>query len=88
MTFQALTNISMLFLEKNQIDSAAIYDNHALSILEKNAYGNLIFTTLYNINHIKVLYAQKKYSEALTLLHEQEKNYRNVKGRTVSNRNI
>lgn len=73
MTFQALTNISMLFLEKNQIDSAAIYDNHALSILEKNAYGNLIFTTLYNINHIKVLYAQKKYSEALTLLHEQEK---------------
>lgn len=80
MTFQALTNISMLFLEKNQIDSAAIYDNHALSILEKNAYGNLIFTTLYNINHIKVLYAQKKYSEALTLLHEQEKITEMLKG--------
>lgn len=48
MTFQALTNISMLFLEKNQIDSAAIYDNHALSILEKNAYG-ILFLPRYII---------------------------------------
>lgn len=73
MTFQALTNISMLFLTKNQIDSAAVYDRMALEILNKNASGNIIFTTLYNINHIKILYAQKKYKEALTLLHEQEK---------------
>lgn len=72
MTFQALTNISMLFLERNQIDSAAVYDNAALEILQKNASGNLIFTTLYNINHIKILYAQGKYAEALTLLHKQE----------------
>lgn len=73
MTFQALANISMMFLEKNQTDSAAVYDNMVLDILNKKASGNILFTTLYNINHIKILYAQKRYEEALTLLHEQEK---------------
>lgn len=73
MTLQALTKISMLFVERNLTDSAMLYDRKARLTLDKNAPDNPVFEAVYNINHIRVLYAMKRYSEALEILKQEEK---------------
>lgn len=72
MTLQALNNISTIFINKNMPDSAEVYNNMAFDILKRKAPGNELFKTLITISKVHVLYAQKRYNEAMDLLRVEE----------------
>lgn len=72
MTLQALINISKIFLNEGKLDSAQQYIRQATRLLKRKAPGNTLFATLVNIGLVKVLYAQGRYAEAISLLKLEE----------------
>lgn len=80
MTLQALSSICSLFLDKNMTDSAETYCNMAYGILDSKAPKNQVFRTIINISRIQVLYAQKRYDEAMKILREEEQKIQILKG--------
>lgn len=68
MTIQAMTSISMACISSGQLDSAMTYVDRALDVVGTQGGGNVFFTSLVNIQKGRVLYSQKKYAEAISLL--------------------
>lgn len=68
MTMQAYLNLSELALDKGQTQKAAAYYNMGKAEIEKFAPDNVIFGALVSLSHVKILYAQKLYAEALSVI--------------------
>ena len=72
MTLQAIANISSIFLKQQKPDSAQVYCNQGYELLRQKAPDNPLFYTLLATNHVRVLYQQQKYEEALQVLQTLE----------------
>lgn len=68
MTMQAYLNLSELALDKGQTQKAAAYYNMGKAEIEKFAPDNVIFGALLSLSHVKILYAQELYAEALSVI--------------------
>lgn len=68
MTMQAYLNLSELALDKEQTQKAAAYYNMGKAEIEKFAPDNVFFGALLSLSHVKILYAQELYAEALSVI--------------------
>lgn len=72
MTLQAMNSISNIFVDRNEIDSAAKYSAMSLDLLKRKDPDNTFFATLVAICRAKVLLAQGHTDEAILLLSHEE----------------
>lgn len=72
MTVQTMTNICRLFLDQQRIDSAEVYCNMAAHLLESKDPGNPLFSTLINLEKVRLFYAKGDYDQALQVLKGEE----------------
>lgn len=70
MTIQAYMSLSSSYLAMGKIDSAAYYNSKGIEVLKRDCPDNILFSSLLNVNRIKVLYAEGKYDEALVMLND------------------
>lgn len=68
MSMQALNEISNLFLLQNRPDSALSYNQKAYRMLAEKARGNKLLPVLVDLTRVKVLYAMRRYADALAIL--------------------
>ena len=68
MTLQAYTNLCELALQEGQIQRAVAYYNMGKAELQKWDSHNVFFGSLLALTNVKILYAQKKYNEALSVI--------------------
>lgn len=74
LSVQTLAEISRILVLQNKADSAETYIREAYRTLEENDGGNKPFLALIQISQVRVLYSQKRYSEALAVLGETMRN--------------
>lgn len=68
MTVQAYINLGELYLSAGQVQKAVDCYNSGKAEIQKFAPGNIFFTSLHSLLKVKILYAQGKYTEALTVI--------------------
>lgn len=68
MTLQAYTNLCELALKEGQTQRAVAYYNMGKAELLKWDPNNVFFGSLLALTNVKILYAQKKYNDALTVI--------------------
>lgn len=72
MTLQAYTSITDIFINQDKLDSAMVYSRKSYELLKNKAPDNSFFWTLYNISHVKVLYAMGKYKDVERIMLKEE----------------
>ena len=68
MSLQALTELSSLYLDRQMPDSSAVLCQQGYELLQQQAPDNFFFYCLLAASHVKVLYTQGHYEEALNRL--------------------
>lgn len=72
MTLQGYANISNIFLARQQPDSALVYINQGYELLREKSPDNPLFYSILAIDHVRVLYQQRQYEQALDVLRSLE----------------